>query len=34
MNMVFRAYRFAAEYPAFKGRDLAPKGTITGRTVP
>ena len=28
-NSAFRAYRYAADHPAFKGRDLTPKGTIT-----
>ena len=26
-NSAFRAYRYAADHPAFKGRDLTPKGT-------
>jgi hypothetical protein len=30
-NSAFRAYRYAADYPAFKDRDLTPKGTITER---
>lgn len=32
-NSVFRAYRYAADHPAFKGRDLTPKGTITERAA-
>ncbi|MCX7045020.1 MAG: hypothetical protein NTX50_05985, partial [Candidatus Sumerlaeota bacterium] len=32
-NSAFRAYRFAADHPALKGRDLAPKGTITERAA-
>jgi len=31
VNSAFRAYRYAPDYPAFKGRDLTPKGTITER---
>ena len=31
VNSAFRAYRYAPEHPAFKGRDLTPKGTITER---
>jgi hypothetical protein len=27
----FRVYRYAATYPGLKGKDLSPKGTITGR---
>jgi hypothetical protein len=27
----FRSYRYGTVYPAFAGRDLTPKGTITGR---
>ncbi len=27
-NSVFRAYRYAVDYPAFDGKDLSPKGTI------
>jgi len=30
-NSAFRAYRYATDHPAFKGRDLTPKGTITER---
>jgi len=30
-NAVFRAYRYAPNHPALKGRDLTPKGTITAR---
>jgi hypothetical protein len=30
-NAVFRAYRYSAEHPAFEGKDLTPKGTITER---
>jgi hypothetical protein len=29
-NSVFRAYRYAVDNPAFSGKDLTPKGTITG----
>ncbi len=32
-NSAFRAYRYAADYPAFKGRDLSPRGTITERAA-
>ena len=32
-NSVFRAYRYAADHPGLKGRDLAPKGTITERAA-
>ena len=32
-NSAFRAYRYAADYPAFKGHDLTPKGTITERAA-
>ena len=32
-NSVFRAYRLAADHPALKGRELAPKGTITERAA-
>ena len=28
-NALFRAARYAPDYPAFKGKDLTPKGTIT-----
>ena len=28
-NSVFRCYRYGPDHPAFKGRDLTPKGTIT-----
>jgi hypothetical protein len=31
-NSVFRAYRYTSDHPALAGRDLTPKGTITGRT--
>ncbi len=31
VNALFRAHRFRADHPAFKGRDLSPKGTITER---
>ncbi len=31
VNSVFRAYRYAADHPAFQGRSLAPKGAITER---
>ena len=30
-NGVFRAYRYSADHPALKGRDLTPRGTITDR---
>ena len=33
VNSAFRAYRYAADDPAFKGRDLTPKGTITERAA-
>ncbi|MEI7899775.1 MAG: aryl-sulfate sulfotransferase [bacterium] len=33
VNSAFRAYRYAADHPAFKGRDLTPKGTITERAA-
>ena len=32
-NSAFRAYRYAADHPAFKGRDLTPHGTITERAA-
>ena len=32
-NSVFRAYRYAADHPALKGRDLTPNGTITARAA-
>ena len=32
-NSAFRAYRYAADHPAFAGRDLTPKGTITERAA-
>jgi len=32
-NSVFRAFRYAPDHPAFKGRDLSPKGTITERAA-
>lgn len=32
-NSVFRAFRYAADHPAFKGRDLTPTGTITDRAA-
>ena len=31
VNSAFRAYRYAPDHPAFKRRDLTPKGTITER---
>jgi hypothetical protein len=33
VNSAFRAYRYSADHPAFKGRDLTPKGTITERAA-
>lgn len=30
-NAVFRAYRYGPDHPALEGKDLTPKGTITGR---
>lgn len=30
-NSVFRVYRYAPDFPAFDGKDLSPKGTLTGR---
>jgi hypothetical protein len=33
VNSAFRAYRYPADHPAFKGRDLTPKGTITERAA-
>ncbi len=30
-NSLFRAYRYGSDHPALKGRELTPKGTITGR---
>jgi hypothetical protein len=30
-NSAFRAYRYGTDHPAFKGRDLSAKGTITER---
>lgn len=32
-NSVFRAYRYSADDPALKGRDLAPSGSITERAA-
>jgi len=32
-NSAFRAYRYAADHPAFQGRDLTPQGTITERAA-
>jgi len=32
-NSVFRAFRYGADHPAFKGRDLTPNGTITERAA-
>jgi hypothetical protein len=32
-NSVFRAFRYGAAHPAFKGRDLSPAGTITERAA-
>jgi hypothetical protein len=32
-NSLFRAYRYAADHPALKGRDLTPNGTITERAA-
>jgi hypothetical protein len=32
-NSAFRAYRYAVDHPAFKDRDLTPKGTITERAA-
>lgn len=31
VNSAFRAYRYPADHPAFKGRDLTGNGTITER---
>ena len=33
VNSAFRAFRYPADHPAFKGRDLIPKGTITERAA-
>ena len=33
VNSAFRAYRYTPDHPAFKGRDLTPKGTITERAA-
>jgi hypothetical protein len=33
VNSAFRAYRYAVDHPAFKGRELTPKGTITERAA-
>lgn len=33
VNSAFRAFRYPADHPAFKGRDLTPKGTITSRAA-
>jgi hypothetical protein len=30
-NDVFRVYRYGLDYPAFSGKDMSPKGTLTGR---
>ncbi|MEI6669478.1 MAG: aryl-sulfate sulfotransferase [Acidobacteriota bacterium] len=32
-NSLFRAYRYGPDHPAFKGRELTPKGTITERAA-
>ncbi len=32
-NSVFRAYHYAKDHPALRGRDLTPKGTITERAA-
>jgi hypothetical protein len=32
-NSVFRAFRYGPDHPAFKGRDLSPRGTITERAA-
>ncbi len=32
-NSAFRAYRYAADNPAFEGRELTPQGTITERAA-
>ncbi|MEI8037837.1 MAG: aryl-sulfate sulfotransferase [Verrucomicrobiota bacterium] len=32
-NSAFRAFRYGADHPAFKGRELAPQGTITDRAA-
>ena len=32
-NSAFRAFRYGVDHPAFKGRDLPPKGTITERAA-
>jgi len=32
-NSAFRAFRYAADHPALKGRDLTHKGTITDRAA-
>jgi hypothetical protein len=33
VNSAFRAYRYTPDHPAFKGRELTPKGTITERAA-
>jgi hypothetical protein len=33
VNSIFRAYRYAADHPAFAGRTLTPGNTIAGRTT-
>jgi len=33
VNSAFRAFRYAPDHPAFKGRDLTPNGTITERAA-
>ena len=33
VNSAFRAFRYPADYLAFQGRDLTPKGTITERAA-
>jgi len=33
VNSAFRAFRYPVDHPAFKGRDLTPKGTITERAA-
>ena len=33
LNSAFRAYRYGADHPAFKGHELSPNGTITERAA-
>jgi hypothetical protein len=34
MNAVFKIHRYPSDYPGLKGKDLTPKGLVTGSTPP